>query len=331
MAGQVTLARVWRILKEVDLQAIRREAGRRVQVLTIGETAVDADELALRLAEGQADPTGWLTAVDAPLAARAIARRAGLDSDDRAYRPEIVIAILRGRDESPDMLAARRHWAGRKAHLVTVAIRGAGVAGELQTRGGSARVVVDRMDDEGFRHVVDALFAVVEPDRRVGLARQMPSLRPKIINALIDETARANAGYAFSTGLAEIVPVLDIPLAIGDMVVLSKNQLMMSYRIALAAGKTGQPRELIGEIVGVLGGGLLFRQIARQLVGLLPVIGIVPKVAVAYGGTWAIGRAVGLWATEGQLLTSARLRQLSHEGFARGREVAQHFRRGIEL
>src|SRR5512137_424662 len=142
MAGQVTLTRVWRILKEVDLQAIRREAGRRVHVLVVGETTVDADELALRLAEGQDDPTRWLTAVDAPLAARAIARRAGLDGDERSYRPDIVIAILRGRDESPDMLAARRHWAGRKAHLVTVAVGGAGMAGELQTRRGSARVVV---------------------------------------------------------------------------------------------------------------------------------------------------------------------------------------------
>ena len=112
---------------------------------------------------------------------------------------------------------------------------------------------------------------------------------------------------------------------------LSKNQLMMSYRIALAAGKTGQPRELIGEIVGVLGGGLLFRQLARQLVGLVPVIGILPKVAVAYGGTWAIGRAVVLWATEGRLLTAAGLRQLSREGLARGRNLARSLRRGTEF
>jgi uncharacterized protein (DUF697 family) len=331
MAGQLTLTRVWRILKEVDLQAIRREAGRRVHVLIIGESTEDADELALRLAEGQADPTRWLTAVDASLAARAIARRAGLDSNDRPYRPDIVIAILRGPDESADMRAARRYWAARKAHLVSVAVASDRVAGDLHTRRGSALVAVDRIDDEGFRNVVDAVFTVVEPDRRVGLARQIPSLRSKVIISLIDETARTNAGYAFSTGLAEMIPVLDIPMVIGDMVVLSKNQLMMSYRIALAAGKTGQPRELIGEIVGVLGGGLLFRQIARQLVGLVPVVGIVPKVAVAYGGTWAIGRAVLLWATEGQMLSSARLRQLSREGFARGREVARHFRHGIDL
>ena len=86
-------------------------------------------------------------------------------------------------------------------------------------------------------------------------------------------------------------------MTIGDVVVLTKNQLVMSYKIALAAGRSGRPRDLVGEIIGVLGGGLLFRQVARQLIGLVPVIGIVPKVAVAYGGTWAIGRAVTLWAT----------------------------------
>jgi uncharacterized protein (DUF697 family) len=175
------------------------------------------------------------------------------------------------------------------------------------------------------------LSAVVEPERRVGLARQIPALRPKVYNALIEETARANAGYAFSTGLAEIIPLLDIPLAIGDIVVLSKNQLMMSYRIALAAGKTAQPSELVGEIAGVLGGGLLFRQVARQLVGLVPVIGLVPKVAVAYGGTWAIGRAVALWASEGRILGSAAIRKLSREGVARGRRFAERYRSGIDF
>jgi uncharacterized protein (DUF697 family) len=146
-----------------------------------------------------------------------------------------------------------------------------------------------------------------------------------------DETARANAGYSFSTGLAEILPILDIPLNIGAMIVPSKNQLLMSYRIALAAGKTGQPRELIAEIIGVLGGGLIFRQVARQLVGLLPVIGLVPKVAVAYGGTWAIGKAVAAWATGGSALTAARLKELSREGLARGRKVANSLRRGTEM
>jgi uncharacterized protein (DUF697 family) len=104
--------------------------------------------------------------------------------------------------------------------------------------------------------------------------------------------------------------------------VLTKNQLVMSYRLAIAAGKDGEPRAMIGEILGVLGGGLLFRQLARQLVGLIPVVGLVPKVAIAYGGTWAIGRAIVLWATEGREVSQDLVRSLSNEGLQRGRAVA---------
>jgi len=328
MASPLSLARVWRILKEVDLDAIRREAGRRVQVLVIGEDTTDADELAVRLAEGEGDPTPWLTAIDAPLAARAPAAGA---RDAVVDGPDVVIALVRGATESDDMKAARQLWAARKVRLLTVIVGANQTPGHVVTRGDTARVAVDRLDAEGIRCVVDGLFAVVDPDRRIGLARQSPVTRPKIFNALIEDTARANAGYSFSTGLAEIVPLLDIPLNIGDMIVLSKNQLMMGYRIALAAGKTGEPRALIGEMVGVLGGGLLFRQLARQLVGLLPVIGLVPKVAVAYGGTWAIGRAVVVWATGGGKMTTARLKELSKEGLARGRKMANALKRGTEL
>jgi hypothetical protein len=73
----------------------------------------------------------------------------------------------------------------------------------------------------------------------------------------------------------------------------------------------------------MLGGGLVFRTLARQLVGLIPVVGIIPKVAVAYGGTWAIGRAVVLWTTDGRTASAETLRTFSREGLLRGRTVAR--------
>jgi uncharacterized protein (DUF697 family) len=158
---------------------------------------------------------------------------------------------------------------------------------------------------------------------RLGLGRQLPALRTLVFVELIDETARANASYAFASGIAEIIPVVNIPMNIGDVVILTKNQLVMSYKIALVAGKSGTPRNLIGEILGVLGGGLLFRQVARQLIGLIPVVGVAPKVAVAYGGTWAIGKAVVLWATAGQVLTRESVGQFLDEGLKRGRKAAR--------
>jgi uncharacterized protein (DUF697 family) len=111
-------------------------------------------------------------------------------------------------------------------------------------------------------------------------------------------------------------------MALGDIFVLTKNQVLLGYRIVLAAGHTGEPRRLLGEVLGVLGGGLLFRQIAREMIGLVPVAGIPLKIAVAYSGTWAIGKAMALWALEGRAVTSDTIRGLMTEGLDRGRAVA---------
>ena len=62
---------------------------------------------------------------------------------------------------------------------------------------------------------LDSTTAVTRERLRIALARQFPALRRLLFDQVIDETSRANASYAFSTGLAEIVPILDIPLNIG--------------------------------------------------------------------------------------------------------------------
>ena len=127
--------------------------------------------------------------------------------------------------------------------------------------------------------------------------------------------------------LAEVVPILGVPLNLADIVVLTKNQLVMSYRLALAAGKQGAPRELLGELVSVIGGGFLFRQVGRELVGLMPVIGMVPKVAVAYAGTLAIARAVTVWASEGVRLSPDALKRAYLDAWQRGKRLARSLMR----
>jgi hypothetical protein len=73
----------------------------------------------------------------------------------------------------------------------------------------------------------------------------------------------------------------------------------------------------------VLGGGVLFRTAARELVGMVPVIGIVPKVAIAYAGTQAIGRAMVAWTTEGRQVTADAVARYSREGLEKGRALAE--------
>jgi len=303
---------MWRTLKEADLAAIRRDAERRFEVLVVAEDGADATTLAeLMTGAGHAHP--WLT-VSTPDEARDRIAAAGLDA---------AILVSGAEDMAAPLAAARDALRKAGVPLVAVVHGAASATGGVARAGETTRAAVPALDAAALPAIAEAVVAAFDAALRLALARQLPPLRAAIFTELIDETARANATYALTTGLAEAVPVLDLPLNLADMIVLTKNQLVMSYKIALACGKKGQPRELIGEVVGVLGGGFLFRQAARQLVGLIPVAGVVPKVAMAYAGTWAVGRAVAAWASEGRRLDPAAVQRFYREAWDRGKSVAR--------
>jgi uncharacterized protein (DUF697 family) len=302
---------MWRTLKEADLAAIRRDADRRFEVLVVSEDGAAEALAELMTGAGRAHP--WLT-LATPDEARDRIAAAGLDA---------AIVVSSFEDLAPPLAAARDALRKAGVPLVAVVHGAASATGGVARPGETTRAAVPALDAAGLPAIAEAVVAAFDPALRLGLARQLPPLRAAIFAELIDETARANATYALTTGLAEVVPVLDVPLNLADMVVLTKNQLVLSYKIALACGKKGEPRELIGEVMGVIGGGFLFRQAARQLVGLIPVAGIVPKVAMAYAGTWAVGRAVAAWASEGRRVSPAAVRRFYREAWDRGKSVAR--------
>lgn len=304
------LPTLWRLLREIDLDSIRREADRPFQVLVCAQDVADAEQLAARIG-GPGARHPWVLAVDPGQALRHA--RSGL----------VDVAVLRTPTvrTAPALAAARAALVAAGVPTVTGIEVAAGSMDLVAREGESARVLLSARDaDEAL---YGTLVAAVAPLARVSLARQLPPLRSATYDALSEETARANAVYAFTMGMAEVVPLLGAPLNLADIVVLTKNQLMMSYRIALAAGKQGTPRELAGEIVSVVGGGFLFRQVGRELVGLMPVIGIVPKVAVAYAGTLAIARAVVAWAHEGDKLGPEALKRAYQAAWRRGKALAR--------
>ncbi len=156
---------------------------------------------------------------------------------------------------------------------------------------------------------------------QLGMARYIPLARDSYNKQLIDETAKANALYAASTAFAGVIPLLNVPLNVADMMVLTKNQLVMAYKMALAAGKTGAPSSVMTELIGVLGSAFLMRQAARSLVGLIPAWGAIPKVGVAYAGTYLVGKGVNVWLTDGQRLTERELKKVYSEALEKGKRV----------
>jgi len=331
MGATLKFANLWRVIREIDLQAIRSAALTPFELWLVEDAAstpVDQSTTSLVADTARAPRLGAALTGDATAARlhpylRRV-RAADVAAMTATVLPAAAIVIAPGPAASPSIETAIASLRRHRVPFVLV-MPGQDRPGERFTSATERHVAAaSEVTADGALDplLAIALVGVVSADVRLALGRHFPALRPAVFAATIDETAKANASYALTTGFAEIVPVLTAPLNLGDMIVLTKNQLMMSYRLVLAAGRDGEPRALLGEILGVLGGGLLFRQLARQLVGLIPIAGLVPKVAIAYGGTWAIGRAIELWATEGREVTGDLVRSLSSEGLQRGRGVA---------
>jgi uncharacterized protein (DUF697 family) len=313
MPSILKLPDLWRVMRELDLESIRRDAEGHFRILVLAPSRAEAEAAAVLLSGDEA-PHPWLE----------VATPEDLDAARNDF-PTFTAALL---VSASGALTAEVAWISerlRQAHvpIVTVVHGPARAVDGVVRAGEAARTVVAALDASGLEKIATALAGAVPVSARLALARQLPPLRAAVFDLLIDETAKANATYAFTAAMAEAVPILDVPLNVADILILTKNQLLMGYKIALGAGKSGRPRDVIGEVVGVVGAGFLLRQAARGLVGLIPVAGLIPKVAIAYTGTWAIGRVVVVWATQGQRLSPSALGRFSRDAAGRGRDFAR--------
>lgn len=340
MGVSLKFTNLWRVIREVDLDAIRASARAPFELLVADDGDGQAVRLRQLLSPDEGVPHPWIRTARAEDVARAAAgtpgaaaagpsvsgpgaRGHGTTEDGQlTVLPALAVIVTPIAAMSSAQQAAAHALRRAKVPLVIVVLGHDGTA-DRASQAAERWIAVAALDAAAAKAIGAAIVDVAPIELRLALAHQLPPLRPAVFDATIEETAKANASYALTSGLAEVVPLLTVPLNLGDMVVLTKNQLVMSYRLVLASGRDGEPRKLLGEILGVLGGGMIFRQLARQLVGFIPVAGLIPKIAIAYGGTWAIGRAVTLWATDGREVTADLVKSMSAEGIERGRAVAQ--------
>lgn len=133
----------------------------------------------------------------------------------------------------------------------------------------------------------------------VSLAARLPALRDEACRQVIRRTARQNAVI----GALFIIPGADMP-------VMTLNQAKMVLRIAAAHGEqVGIDRAV--ELLGVVGGGLGLRAVARQALCFLWGPGWAIKSGIAYGGTRAMGEAASAYFTGETRVTPSRLATLA--------------------
>jgi len=165
-------------------------------------------------------------------------------------------------------------------------------------------------------------------DIELALARQFPPFRSAVVEATIHAVARENALFAVATALPDVIPTLiELPWAFGefasDTVFLTGNQVRMAFLIAACYGKEVGFLDQKGAILSIAMGAFGWRALARELVGKIPLGGgLIPKGAIAYAGTYAVGKSLEFYYRSNGTLSRGQRRLVYREALDRGRQVA---------
>jgi uncharacterized protein (DUF697 family) len=317
--GDIT--NVWSTIKELNAGEIRDEAEAPVMIAVIGESAARAAiTRALRGQPGRFPAVGSnpLREYDLPL---------GNERQHELRSAALIVVVVGATPASPELQRTIDRLTLVDAPVSIVCLGASDLPrlpdGQPIDPGGLPIVYAPDGDERTLREVVvPALAARISDDQRVAAARRLPGLRDAVARELIGDTSFSNATYALTTGVPELVPVLNIPLNAADMVVLTKNQALMVYRLGLAYGSPADFQAQMREVLSVVGGGFMWRQLARQAIGFVPYIGLFAKVAVAYAGTYATGQAAALWYSRGEALSREALASLYKQALEIGHDRA---------
>jgi len=167
--------------------------------------------------------------------------------------------------------------------------------------------------DQGAAEFAREAIVTRAPERAPALGRHLSSFRPAAVQAVILETARANAQFSLVSNLPSVIPIVGSLVAAGaDMLILTKNQVMMVFKIAAVHDRDLRDHwRILREITPVVGAGFFWRTLAREAASFLPLlIGTLPKVGVAYIGTVVAGRGADLYYRFGRKPDRQQMREL---------------------
>ena len=173
-----------------------------------------------------------------------------------------------------------------------------------------------------------------KPALSLALARRYPVFRGPVVERILHEVSMENTMFAVAAAVPNILPsVIELPWAVGefasDTAFLTANQARMALQIAAACGKPVGFVEQKFEMLGIVGGAFGWRTLARELVGHIPFGGgLIPKGAIAYAGTWLVGKGLERLYLTGTRPNRADRKALYEEALERGRRVARAVRAG---
>lgn len=320
MASLNDFGTIFKTLREIDLQAIADEAQQQTWVAIVGNETSGARDLATAfyLAPRPLPPDDACYAMAGPLLVN-------VENAQLTERADVVIFVLGEHRAATELeRAAFEKWLATGKKIIVIFNQEPTGNSLLPVQDWmGARVLEGQVTKREFleKHLAPAVLQLM-PERKLSLARNYPLFRIPVAFDLLNEISFANATYSFTTGLAEILPVLNIPFNVADMVILTKAQAFMVYRLGLIFGLSSRWQDHLAAFGSTVGFGFVWRTAARQLVGLIPGFGILPKTAIAYAGTWAIGRAALEWYETGGQVKRGDVEKFFREALGRGKALA---------
>lgn len=152
-----------------------------------------------------------------------------------------------------------------------------------------------------FPHLVECARGA-----EIAVGRALPPLRESVAAKLTRDAAANSLKVAIASAVVDHIPLVGLVLgamaSAGDIVAITGIQIVLLMHIEAAYGRDPDVHRL-WRLLPVIGGGLGWRALARELAGFVPVAGIAIKGAIAYAGTIVVGEGVTFFLEHGSHMT----------------------------
>lgn len=248
---------------------------------------------------------------------------------ERPLRVGVVAASAESLGRMETYLIPAHLSADRRAEAARMLVRGGGFGCDVEIyessllRPSRAFSFDPEAPEDCIRRVLRA-----REDLSLALARNLFPFRKPAAHHVIRTVAKENALFCLATAVPDIVPSLaSLPWAVGefgsDATFLTMNQIRMAFQLAAASDRRVGYREQKSEIASIVAGAFGWRVLARELIGKVPFGGgLIPKAAIAYAGTFAVGKSLERLYRLGYGFTRAERRAVYEEAFEHGRQIA---------
>lgn len=318
---------LWRSLSELDADVPQTEAEKDFQIALIGAPACGKTSLARALAamppgESMApDLEEYLPEYRLPLSVEDVTDLDSatllillLDATKGDYAQEVAAADYLSYLGKPMLVCYN------KMDLLPVETRL--IRGQARWRGAEIMPLSATQPDAVQELLLPAVLEVL-PQYALSLARRLSLFRRMVADRLIEHTALVNATYVSASGLASARPLLRVPFNAEEVGVLNANQAAMACQLGLACGLPLDWHHRVTALSVAVAPGRVWRQLARRVLGVVPLWGLDSKVGVAYGATIVMGKAIEAWCDTGEALSSKILREMCRDTAVRSRAVSR--------